>query len=157
MIPEEIYGSTCSKKDVKREIYKMASAGPASGWTFHCTYPGQLDLIQGHQAAFTYSNSSSLLHVKPWTYIATRGRKFKFKLFITYWSVAMLHHVCLPYCWAQRQKLSQGQSDKLIGPWEIWKKFESSFQWLMAEVPLVKLPFDEYHGTLLMISQYWIR
>ena len=37
------------------------------------------------------------------------------------------------------------------------KKFESLFQWLMAEVPLVKLPSDEYHGTLLMISQYWIR
>ena len=31
------------------------------------------------------------------------------------------------------------------------------FQWLMAEVSLVKLPLDECHSTLLIISQHWFR
>ena len=33
------------------------------------------------------------------------------------------------------------------------KKFSSSFQWSMAELPLVKLSWDECHWTVLMISK----
>ena len=35
--------------------------------------------------------------------------------------------------------------------------FSSQLQWLMAEIPHVKLPSKECHQTLLRISQHWFR
>ena len=35
--------------------------------------------------------------------------------------------------------------------------FSSQLQWLMAEIPAVRLPLEECHKTLLMISQHWFR
>ena len=35
--------------------------------------------------------------------------------------------------------------------------FSSQLQWLMAEIAAVKLPLEECHQTLLMISQRWLR
>ena len=35
--------------------------------------------------------------------------------------------------------------------------FSSQLQWLMTELPAVKLSLEECHETLLMISQHWFR
>ena len=37
------------------------------------------------------------------------------------------------------------------------QQFSSECYWLMVRVSLVKLPSDEYHWILLMISQHWCR